>query len=59
MPDIAMCDNSKCPSCKKCYRFTATPNPLYQAYGVFTVEEGEDKCEYFWEDIDSKKRIYK
>lgn len=50
-----MCDNSKCPSRNQCYRFTATPSNFYQAYGAFEVKEGEEKCEYFWEDLDSSE----
>lgn len=59
MPDISMCNNSKCPSCNRCYRFTATPSDFYQTYGAFEVEEGEEKCEYFWEDIDSSEFLLK
>jgi hypothetical protein len=51
MPDISLCLNEECPSSKKCYRSTATPNPGRQTYCGFTVKEGEKKCEYF---IDNK-----
>lgn len=49
MPDISKCGNENCPSKLKCYRYTATPG-MRQAYADFAPEEGQDKCEYFWED---------
>jgi len=48
MPDISMCDNKKCPSKEKCYRFKAVPND-YQTYADFKPEKNEDKCDAFWE----------
>ena len=47
MPDIAMCENEKCPKKDKCYRFTATPDPYMQTYSDFKNEDGE--CKGFWE----------
>jgi hypothetical protein len=47
MPDITMCDNWNCPSQNECYRFIAEPD-MYQSYAYFEIEEGENKCEYFW-----------
>lgn len=52
--DISMCRNEECPSKSECYRFTATPEPLYQSYADFEPLEGEDKCEYFWDNTEYK-----
>lgn len=52
MPDISMCKNKECPSKKKCYRFMAKSNPLWQSYAEFKPEKDKDKCDYFmkiWE----------
>ena len=46
MPDIAMCQNVKCPSSNRCYRFLAIPSEFSQAYVEFTPEKGEEKCIY-------------
>ena len=52
MADISMCSNDKCSKRKGCYRYTAIPNPYYQAYADFS---NEDKpCGYNWEN--SQKR---
>lgn len=48
MVDISMCNNSKCPSKDKCYRFRAIPNSR-QSYSEFKPEKGKDKCDAFWE----------
>ena len=48
MPDIAMCNNKLCKSKKKCYRFTAKPNPFRQSYGSFKPEKGRDKCDFYY-----------
>ena len=32
MPDIAMCSGQGCTKRQTCYRYTATPNGLRQAY---------------------------
>mgnify|MGYP001439347969 CR=1 FL=1 len=47
MPDIAMCMNGNCPSRTYCYRFTARPNELSQAYAGFKPPPGEDACDYY------------
>lgn len=47
MPDISMCSNSTCPSKMLCYRYTATPNPYRQSYGLFSVTPEHSQCEYF------------
>ena len=52
MPDIALCKNTTCPSKEKCYRFTAKPNELRQAYGNFSPEGDEVNCSFF---IDNNK----
>lgn len=46
MPDIAMCQDKKCPLRKQCHRFTATPS-AYQSYFMGSPRDDE-KCEYFW-----------
>ena len=48
MADISMCSDKKCPSRKKCYRFTAKANPYRQAYFTDTGRKGKVKCEEFW-----------
>lgn len=48
MPDISMCQNTKCLSHTKCYRFTATPNELWQSYAEFKPIDGEDRCSHYW-----------
>ena len=64
MPDISMCENQKCPSRKSCYRYTSKPNPYRQTYSLFEVNEGEDKCESYWDNNTdnstsfSKFRVY-
>lgn len=47
MTDVSMCQNENCPSKHKCYRYTFTPNSLYQSYSKFTVTTGNDKCPFF------------
>lgn len=47
MPDISMCQNKNCKVKEQCYRFTAIPDNLWQAYAEFGTAAGE-KCEYFW-----------
>lgn len=49
MPDISKCNNYQCPSKEQCYRFTSEPN-TYQTYADFKPEEGEDKCNYYWDN---------
>ena len=51
MPDIAMCNNQKCPVKFNCYRFVATPNK-YQYYQNFShIASPElDGCSYFIEN---------
>lgn len=47
MPDIAMCTGGDCPKRETCYRFTAKPTPLRQAYfGEPPIKDG--KCEHYW-----------
>ena len=48
MPDITMCDRQECPSCDKCYRFVAEPNPYRQSYFAPPYPDyASGKCEYF------------
>lgn len=49
MPDISMCENQECPLKEKCYRYTAKPSPVLQAYGYFKPDE-EGKCYYYWDN---------
>lgn len=44
MPDLALCVNAACPSAKLCYLFMAKPDRMYQSYGNFQPEPGEDRC---------------
>jgi hypothetical protein len=53
MPDISKCENEECPLKEKCYRFTATPSPVLQAYAYFKPDE-DGKCEYFWDNKEYK-----
>lgn len=47
MPDITMCPGTDCPHKEKCYRYTATPDDLWQSYFVSSpIKDG--KCEYYW-----------
>ena len=54
MPDISMCNNTECPSKDKCYRFRAVMSER-QSMATFLVEDGEDKCLYFWPILKSHK----
>ncbi len=47
MPDIAMCQNQTCPLANQCYRFTATPSEMAQAYVTFSPNS-DGNCEHFW-----------
>lgn len=49
MPDISMCNNKECNLSSKCYRFTAIPNPLWQAYCDFKPNENGE-CLSFWDN---------
>jgi hypothetical protein len=55
MADISMCIGSNCPLKLNCYRYTARANPYRQAYGAFKYDEKRQKCEYFWQNSESKK----
>lgn len=35
MTHYAMCTDKDCPSRNRCFRFMATPDPLYQTYADF------------------------
>jgi len=50
MADISKCENEECPSKLQCYRYTVEANEYWQTYADFEVKEGEDKCEYFWDN---------
>ena len=51
MPDIAMCENKKCPKKDKCYRFTAEPSER-QSYAKFE----EKDCKYFIDNEDKQDK---
>lgn len=55
MPDIAMCENSLCPSRSLCYRFTAIAD-TFQSYEIFKVPDGRDYCDYYSWNGEHKKR---
>lgn len=52
MPDIAMCENEKCPLKQDCFRYTATPSEHRQSYADFepTVKDGKVLCDWFWDN---------
>lgn len=61
MTDISKCLLNTCPLKNKCWRFTAPANPLWQSYGDFKykiTEEGEVKCDYFWDNKEYKNEDY-
>ena len=47
MPDITMCPGGDCPHKEDCYRYTATPDEIYQYYFVEPPYK-DGKCEYYW-----------
>ena len=47
MPDISMCNNTKCNRRLTCYRFTAKPNPFMQSYSAFKPD-ADGKCDAYW-----------
>ena len=49
MPDISMCRNISCTLKEKCYRYTATPSPIWQAYADFSPDESGN-CDDFWDN---------
>lgn len=48
MPDISMCEDNLCPSRLTCWRFTAKPFGLGQAYGEFERPPEVERCDYYW-----------
>lgn len=51
MSDITMCKDEKCPHRKLCYRFTAEPDEVAQAYFRESPRLWDDSCDYFWEKL--------
>ena len=46
---ITYCQNGKCPSKDRCFRYTEIPDTDQpQQYMIYAVPEGEDKCEMFF-----------
>ena len=48
MSEITMCVNKDCSLRNKCYRATATPDPLWQSYSKYEPKNGE--CDHFWDN---------
>ena len=48
MPDITMCVSTKCTLKDKCYRSTAKPSLVWQAYNNFYKEN--EVCNRFYEN---------
>ena len=46
MPDMTLCSNETCPLRESCYRFTATPDKLWQSYSCFEPY-GDGHCLMF------------
>jgi hypothetical protein len=46
MPDISMCKNESCSIKEKCYRFMATPDPMWQSYSIFR-QNSDQTCDFF------------
>lgn len=53
MPDISLCRNEQCPKKKYCYRFNATPEPMYQSYADFKPDD-KGNCDGF-QKMESQK----
>jgi hypothetical protein len=51
MPDISMCDNSRCTRRLTCYRFTAKPNPYRQSYSHF-MPDIYGECDAYWDNME-------
>ena len=49
MPDITMCRNQFCAIKESCYRWSAEPNPHWQAYAWFKEPRDGEKCLNFIE----------
>tara|TARA_Y100000310_G_scaffold83971_3_gene80661 strand:+ start:10739 stop:10936 length:198 start_codon:yes stop_codon:yes gene_type:complete len=51
-----MCVGTNCPKKKQCYRYTATPTPLWQSWFVdVPYDTHKNECEYFY--INPRKEI--
>jgi hypothetical protein len=50
MPDISMCNNKQCKFKEECYRFTATPDKIWQTYGVFDFKDKTSMDTFFWKN---------
>ena len=48
MPDISMCNGNGCKRKDECYRYRATPDPYWQAYGNFDELIADGECKAFW-----------
>lgn len=63
MPDILLCEGTKCPRAKACYRFTATPSKYAQSYFTeppFTNIKRKFNCDYYWpNELGKKDKHYK
>jgi hypothetical protein len=53
MPDITMCKGNDCPLKESCYRYTATPDDLWQSYFMNPPYDEEKKeCDHHWKTND-------
>ena len=50
MPDISMCQNKECKLKEECYRFTAKPSEVMQAYGEFNCKDKDGIDTFFWKN---------
>ncbi len=50
MSNISQCTYSKCEKSNNCYRFLATPDPLYQKYNKFeNICTQDNNYKWYWE----------
>lgn len=48
MPNIEMCQDHKCPSRRKCWRYSAPPKAEGQQYTDFGRIGKHTRCQAFW-----------
>lgn len=56
MVDITMCSGHGCPLKDKCYRYTATKNPLWQSYFMEPPYKHGELCGEFWDNSEYKQK---
>ncbi len=57
MADISMCLGKNCPKKKKCYRYTARPNPYAQSYSDFENRCPKNNYKDFWDNTGYNKDV--